>query len=126
MATDEVPAVDDAAAADRALRAARAGTTVVIASNLLVPGREAEVEAGIMANSGLRADIIGYRPALPHEQAPGWRGAWDGDTSKITLGRPPWWSQRTPVGVGSHQALLDDQWAGYNLTQAAAEARPAS
>ncbi len=120
MATDEIPEVDDAAAADRALRAGRADTTVVIASNLLVPGPEAEAEVTTMANSGLRADIIGHRQALPHERQPGWRGAWDGDTSKITFGRPWWWRQRTVDGVGSLSALLDAQWSPYEDSMRAA------
>ncbi len=101
MRPDEIPEVDDTVAADRALRAGRADTTVVISENLLVPGPEAEMEVTTMTNGGLRATVIGHRQALPHERQPGWRGAWDGDTSKITLGQPWWWRQRTVAGVGN-------------------------
>ncbi len=87
---DHVPAVDvvDAEPAERHLRVARAECTVVLSANLLINGAEAEDEAFIMANAGLTSYVVGWRRARPEERAPGWRGAWSGDTSELEGPRP--------------------------------------
>ncbi len=129
-AADRISSVDPEAA-ERHQRAARAESVVLLAPNLVLPGGEAELELTAMLNGGLSTRVIGWRQGRREELAPGYRAAWDGDTTGWTLGVPWWWSRaaRVPGGVGAlsqHDeplARYNEQWAAG---QAAAEASRAA
>ncbi len=128
--TDRIPSVDPEAA-ERHQRAERAQSVVILAPNTICPGGEAELELTAMLNGGLSTLVIGWRQGRRDELVPGYRAAWDGDTSGWTLGTPWWWSRaaRVPGGVGA-LSQHDEPMAAYQEVfqagQAAAEASRAA
>jgi hypothetical protein len=108
--------------ADLAARTARAEVVVVLSPNTICPGSEVELELYVAANAGHSTYVIGWRRARPEERVRGWRGAWDGDSSGLTLGAPWWLNARRNISP----TALADQQAGFDAYQAAWEAGDAA